>query len=103
MPLTCESGMCPPEKLPLSNQGFSFFKSNGLVLHALTGGAVKFRFLSYPLLLCDNLAEIAGLLMKNLLRGYINSKMTLSGRQKKSLYLSKAKGNGLIMGKHRRL
>ena len=94
--------MCPPEKLPLSNQGFSFFKSNGLVLRAFTGGAVKFRFLSYPLLPCDNLAEIAGVLMKNLLRGYINSKMT-EWKAKKSLYLTKAKGSGWMMGKHRRL
>lgn len=77
--------MCPPEKLPLSNQVFCFFKSNVLVLHALTGGAVRFRFLSYPLLPCDNLAEIAGVLMENLLRGCINSKVTLSGRQKKSI------------------
>lgn len=91
--------MCPPEKLPLSNQGFSFFKSNGLVLHALTGGAVKFRFLSYPLLLCDNLAEIAGLLMKNLLRGYINSKMTLSGRQKKKSIPEQSQGEWIDDGK----
>lgn len=67
--------MWPPEKL--ANQGLCFVKSNVLVLHALTGGAVRLSFLSYPWFPCGNLAEVASILTKNLLRGPINNKMTL--------------------------